>query len=62
MAPLIINKTYITIVSLIKILNHENYPVLETIETQINLSALKSGIYILKAIIEGNILTKKVIR
>jgi pimeloyl-ACP methyl ester carboxylesterase len=37
-------------------------PVLETTETEIDLSSLKPGIYILKAIIDDNILTKKVIK
>lgn len=37
-------------------------PVLETKETKIDLSNLKSGIYILKAIIDDFVLTKKVFR
>jgi len=37
-------------------------PLLKTKEANIDLSNLKSGIYILKANIDGNILTKKVIR
>lgn len=37
-------------------------PVLETKETQIDISNLKSGIYILKAVIDDTVLTKKVFR
>lgn len=37
-------------------------PVMETTEKPIDISRLKSGIYILKAMIDDNVLTKKVIR
>lgn len=35
---------------------------METTETRIDISRLKSGIYILKAMIDDNVLTKKVFR
>lgn len=42
--------------------NFTGNPVMETTETKIDISKLKTVIYILKAIIDDNVLTKKVIK
>jgi len=47
---------------IIKVYDFTGNPVLETKETKIDISNLKSGIYILKALIDDTVLTKKVFR